>query len=146
MARIEKEVTVDAPIEQVFSYVNDPNNLPEFWPSVIAVTDIRTLPNGGYSCSWAYKMAGLRFEGTAQDKEVVPNQWIVTETQGGIGSIITWTFRFREKATRVTLIIEYKVPVPLLGKLADAIIVTMNDQEADLIMANLRARFMRADK
>jgi hypothetical protein len=44
--------------------------------------------------------------------------------------------------TRVTLTIEYKVPIPLLGKLAEAIIVRMNDQEGDLIMVNLGARFM----
>jgi hypothetical protein len=57
---------------------------------------------------------------------------------------ITCTFRSDENITRVTLTIEYKVPVPLLGKLAEAIIVKMNDQEADLIMVNIRARFLRS--
>lgn len=42
----------------------------------------------------------------------------------------------------MTLTIEYIVPIPLLGKLAEAIIARMNDQEADLVMANLRDRFM----
>jgi len=45
----------------------------------------------------------------------------------------------------VTLTIEYKVPIPLLGKLAEAIIQKMNEHEGDLIMANLQTRFMIAN-
>jgi len=42
--------------------------------------------------------------------------------------------------TKVTFEVEYTVPIPLLGKLAEAIIVKMNDREGDLILANLKAR------
>ena len=146
MARVEKEITVNAPLERVFSYVNEPGNLPEFWPSLIEINNVQPLPNGGYSALWVYKMAGMRFEGTGKYVDIVPNQYIVVETRGGIASTITWTFRARENMTRVTLTIEYKVPVPLLGKLAEAIIVMMNQQEGDLVMANLKARFGIADQ
>ncbi len=146
MAKVEKEVTVKAPIEKVFSYISEPSNLPELWPSVMEIKDVQSLPNGGYSGRWVYKMVGMRFEGTAQYTKILPNQWIVIETKGGVNSTITWTFRSREDITRVTLTIEYKVPIPLLGKLAEAIIVKMNDQEGNLIMANLQARFMTANQ
>ena len=146
VARVEKEVTVHAPLEQVFGYVGDPSNLPEFWPSVMEIKDIQLLPNGGYRSRWVYKMAGMRFEGMGEYTEIVQNQWFVINTKGGVRSSITWTFRFRGDITRVTLTIEYKVPIPLLGKLAEAIIVKMNDQEGDLIMANLQARFMTVNQ
>jgi ribosome-associated toxin RatA of RatAB toxin-antitoxin module len=64
---------------------------------------------------------------------------------GSINSTITWTFRSNEEATKVTFTVEYKVPIPLLGKMAEAIIVKMNDQEGDLIMVNLGVRFMRSN-
>lgn len=35
---------------------------------------------------------------------------------------------------------EYKVPVPLLGKLAEAFIVKQNKYEAETILANLKDR------
>ena len=146
MAKVEKEVTVNAPLEQVFGYVSDPSNLPEFWPNVMEIKDIQLLPNGGYSGQWVYKMAGMRFEGMGEYTEIVPNQWFVINTEGGVRSSITWTFRSRGDITRLTLTIEYKVPIPLLGKLAEDIIVKMNDQEGDLIMANLQARFMTANQ
>ena len=142
MARVEKEVTVVAPLDQVCSYITEPSNVPEFWPSVQEIKNVEPLPNGGFSGRWLYKMLGVTFEGTGIYTEVVPNQWLVIETSGGIKSRITWTFRARGEITRVTLTIEYSVPIPLLGKLAEAIIVKMNDQEADLVMANLKARFM----
>lgn len=142
MARVEKEVIVTAPIEKVFSYISEPNNLLEFWPSLVEIKDIQSLPNGGYSARWVYKMAGMRFEGTGEYTQVIPNHWIIIETKGGVSSTITWTFRSVQDGTRVNLTVEYRVPIPLLGKLAEAIIVMMNEQEGDLIMANLRARFM----
>ena len=105
------------------------------------IKDVQSLPNGGYRVKWVYKMAGVLFEGIGEYTEVVPNHWLVLETKGGIKSKITWTFRFKEDKTRVTLTIEYKVPVPMLGKIAAAIVVKMNDQEGDVIMDNLRAKF-----
>lgn len=145
MAKVEKEVTVKAPIEEVFRYISEPSNLPEFWPSLMEIKDVQSLPNGGYTARWVYKMLGMRFEGEGEYTKITPNHWIVIETKGGISSTITWTFRSKEDTTRVTLTIEYKVPVPLLGKLAEAIIVKMNDQEGDLMMAHLRTRFMMAN-
>ncbi|MFC1987035.1 SRPBCC family protein [Chloroflexota bacterium] len=142
MARLEKEVILEAPIEDIYNYVSDPRNLPEFWPSVIDITDLKSLPNGGYIGRWTYKMAMAYFKGKGKYVKVAPNRLLVIETSGGIGSTITWTFRSRDNITRVTLTIEYKIPVPLLRKLAEAIIVKMNDEEGDLMMANLQARFV----
>jgi len=142
LARVEKEVIVNAPVEKVFSYISEPNNLLEFWPSLVEIKDVQSLPNGGYSARWVYKMAGMRFDGTGEYTQVIPNHWIIIETKGGVSSTITWTFRSVQDGTRVNLTVEYRVPIPLLGKLAEAIIVMMNEQEGDLMMANLRARFM----
>ena len=142
VARIDKEVILEVPIEKIFSYISEPRNLPEFWPSLMEVKDVQSLPNGGHSARWIYKMVGMRFEGTGEYTRMFPNQFFVIETKGGIRSTITWTFRSWKNKTRVTLTIEYKVPIPLLGKLAEAIIVKMNEQEGDLILANLQARFM----
>ena len=142
MAKIDKEVWVEAPIEKIFGYINELSNWPEFWPSLMEIKDVQSLPNGGYSARWVYKMLGMRFEGTGEYTQIVPHRFFVVETKGGIKSTISWTFRPWENKTRVTLTIEYKIPVKLLGKLAEAIIQKMNEHEVDLIMANLQTRFM----
>ena len=141
MAKINKEVVIRAAIEKIFSYISEPSNLPIFWPSLIEVNDIQSLPNGGYRTKWVYKMAGMRFEGVGEYTEVVPNHWLVIETKGGIKSKITWTFRKWMNVTKVNLTIEYKIPIPLLGRLAEVIVTQMNSKEGDLLMDNLRTIF-----
>ncbi len=145
MAKVDKEVWVEAPIEKIFGYIHEPRNWPEFWPSLMEIKDIQLLPNGGHSARGVYKMLGMRFEGTGECTKIIPHRFLVVETKGGINSTIAWTFRSWENKTRVTLTVEYKVPVPLVGKLAEAIIVKMNEQEADLIMDNLQTIFMIAN-
>jgi len=142
MARIDREVWIEAPIEKIFGYISEPSNMLEFWPSLMEIKDVHSLPNGGYSVRWVYKMLGIRFRGTAEYTQIVPNQFFVFETKGGIRSTISWTVRSWENKTRATLRVEYNIPIPLLGKLAEAIIVKMNEHEADLVMANIQTRFM----
>ncbi|MGD9118525.1 MAG: SRPBCC family protein [Dehalococcoidia bacterium] len=142
MAKIHKEIWIGAPLERIFDYISYPGNLPEIWPGLIEINDVRPLPNGGYSLRWAYKMLGLRFEGNAEYTRLVPNEFCVIETTGGIKSTIVWTVRSWDSRTRVTFTVDYKVPIPLLGKIAEAIIIKINDQEGEIVMANLNARFM----
>ena len=140
MAKAEKTITINAPVEKVFSYIDEASNLPEIWPSLVEVTDVQRLSNGGRSDRFVYKMAGIRLKGTSEDIEYIPNQRIVTKTKGGAESTQTWLFQPEAGGTKVTFKVEYTVPIPVLGKLAEAVIVKMNDREGDLILANLKAR------
>lgn len=142
MAIIGEAVTINAPVEKIFDYISTPNNLPEFWPSLVEVTDVQSLPKGGYKARYVYKMAGIRFKGTGEYTEIVQNKSLVIVTKGGISSVLTWTFRSQANRTRVALTINYKIPVPLLGKLAEAVVEKMNEQELAFMLANLRVRFM----
>ena len=107
---------------------------------MVEAKDVQPLPNGGNRFGWVYKMVGMRLEGTSKTTEYVTNQRTVAKTKGGIESTITWMFQPEAGGTRVTFGAEYSVPIPLLGKLAEAFIVKANEGEAELILANLKAR------
>mgnify|MGYP001821985126 CR=1 FL=1 len=140
MPKVEKTATINVPVEKVFDYWTEPANLPEFWPSLVEVKDRQRLPNGGNSFRWVYKMAGVRFEGTSEDVEYLANQRTVTKGKGGIESTITMMFQPEAGGTQVTLEVEYTVPIPLLGKLAEAAVVKLNENEIVLVLANLKDR------
>lgn len=140
MATAKSSISINAPVEKVFEYINVPTNLTEIWPSMIEVKDVQRLPNGGNRFGWVYKMAGMRFEGISEDTEVVPNQRVVSKTEDGIESKITWITQQEDGGTNVTIEAEYTVPIPLLAKLAEAIIVKLNANEVEAILANLKAR------
>jgi uncharacterized membrane protein len=140
MKKVEKTITVNAPAEKIYNYVGNPENLPEVWPSLVEVTDVQSLPNGGNSNRWAYKMAGIRLKGTSEDTERVPNERIVSKTKGGVESTQTWVVQPEAGGTKVSFVVEYTVPIPVLGKIAEVIIVKMNDREAGSMLANLKLR------
>jgi len=140
MAKLQKSIMINAPVEKVFAYLSDPNNLPEIWPSMVEIKDVQPAPGGGYNFGWVYKMAGMRFEGASETTEEIPNQRTVTKSTKGIESHFVWTYEPENGSTKLTVEIEYKVPVPLLGKLAESFILKQNDQEGDTLLSNLKAR------
>lgn len=138
MIKIEKQVVINAFLEKVFDYVYNPVNLPQIWDSLVEVKSVKLMPDGGYSGDWLFKMGGIFLEGSGKYIDIVPRQWFAIETRGAVDSKILWTFWPQDGQTRVTLTINYSVPIPVLGRLAEMIIIKMNENQADLILTNLK--------
>jgi uncharacterized membrane protein len=139
MEKITRTATISAPVEKVFQYWEEPTNRPALWPSLVEVKDVQRLPNGGTSFRWVYKMAGMLLEGTTETTDYVADQRMVWESKGGIESTFTWTFEPEDGGTRLKVDIAYTVPIPVLGRLAERLIVRQNEREADTLLANLKA-------
>ena len=140
MAKLEKTVFIKAPVEKVFAFMDDPMHLPEIWPSMVEVKDVTPLTGGKYSFAWVYKMAGVKMDGLSEVTEWVANQHIVTESRKGIQSRFDWVYSAEAGGTKLKVEVEYTIPIPLLGKLAESIIVKQNEHESDVLLANLKAR------
>jgi uncharacterized membrane protein len=140
MANLQKSIMINAPVDKVFAFMNTPQNLPEIWPSMIEVKDVIPATGGGFNFGWVYKMAGLHIDGASETIEYVVNQRAVTKSTKGIESKFTWVYEPVDNGTKLTVDIEYTVPVPVLGKLAEAIIVKQNEHEAEILLDNLKNR------
>ena len=140
MATIEKSITIKVPPEKVYDYFVDPAHLPEIWPSMVEVKDIKPLPNGGHRYHWLYKMAGVKFEGDTETVELVKNEKLVSKVEGGIESRFDWLFKPENGFTRMTVKADFKVPPTLLGKLKEPFLVKVNEHEAEILLANLKDR------
>ncbi len=139
MAKLQKSVTIKAPVEKVFSYVGEPLNQLEWLPGITEVRDV-TGQGMGRHWSWTYKMAGLSFKGESEVTEEVLNQRRVLKTSGGVQSLWVWKFESVEDGTRVNLEIEYTIPVPVIGKVGERLVLRQNEREADLALANIKGR------
>ena len=144
MATIEKSTVIAAPAEQVFSFISEPTNLPEIWPSLVAVHDIAPAANGGSDFKWTYKMAGIRLEGASTTIEFTSPRRLVVEIKGGISSTTTWSLEPDGNGTRVILHVDLTVPGKLFGKLAEPLVMRENSKEAEVILANLKKRLEQA--
>jgi uncharacterized membrane protein len=140
MAEMQKSVFVRAPVDEVFSYMDQPATMPDIWPGLMEATDVQRLPNGGKQWRWTYKMAGLPYKGVSEDVEWVENQRVVSKTQGGIESTFVWTYEPEADGTRVTVEVEYTIPIPVLGKIAEAVLVKLNENDMDALLENLKEK------
>ena len=139
MARFHKSIEIKAPIEKVFSFVDDPRNGPEVITNLLEVKDVEGSGVGTHY-KWTWKMAGMKFHGENTKTEDVPNERIVLNSRGDIES--TWTYRFKSKgdATVLDLDIDYTIPVPVLGKLAEKVLLKRNMREGENNLMNLKDR------
>jgi uncharacterized membrane protein len=125
----------------MFEFLGDPNNLPEIWPNVIEVKNVKKPKNSeGFNFSWTYKMSGLPFEGKCETIEYNPYERLVVRCNKGLDSTITWIFQPTGRATHVTLIFEYQIPSSLLKRMKEEIVVQENEHELEALLQNLRSR------
>lgn len=141
MVRVEKRITIKAPVTKVFDYMADPMSNLEYMPGMKEVKDIRETKNHiGTRFRWTYKMGGLRFEGETTVLEWIKNERIVTQGKGGINSKWLFDYKRTDEGTALSLIVEYDVPIPVLGKIAEAIVRRQNERDADLALTNVKER------
>jgi uncharacterized protein YndB with AHSA1/START domain len=139
MPTIKKSIGISAPVEKVFAYTTNPMNLPEWFVGLTEVTDVSGSGVGQHN-RWTYSMIGIPFHGESKITEQVPNQRSVSKQEGGMTSTITFTFAPHEGGTKLDFEVDYTIPVPVLGKLAEKVVFKRNQREAQLSMENLKDR------
>ena len=139
MAKVERSITINAPVKKVFAYITDPANRMEWLPST---TDVRDITGLGVGQRWGYtyKMAGISLKGENEVIEFTSNQRYVHKSTGGVVSTWTYTFNPEADSTQLSLVIEYTIPVPVLGKMAERLVLRRNEREADFAMASIKER------
>ena len=137
MQSIDKSITINAPASAVYEYVKDPTKLHEWMTSLTEVRNVQG-EGVGQTYEWIYRMLGVPLNGKTEVVEDVPNERVKTETTGGVTS--TWVFSYKSDGdvTTLRLQIDYSVPVPVLGKLAEKLIISRNTRETETNLANIK--------
>jgi uncharacterized protein YndB with AHSA1/START domain len=137
MAFVKKEVVVNAPVERVFEYINEPSTLSEWLPSMVDVREV--IGTGlGQQYEWTYKMAGLLLRGQSTIVELVPNERAVHQSIGTIGSVWTYTLEPHDGGTALAIEIEYTIPIPVLGKLAEKLALSRDARDLEVALINVK--------
>jgi carbon monoxide dehydrogenase subunit G len=137
MITIERSFSVKASPEQVFAFLADHANDPQWLPGMV---DSRNFEGEGtnYRWEWTFKMLGISFDGVGQVVEHDPYRRHVVETQGGVLSTWAWTLEPAREGTKISLRMEYTVPVAAVGKLAEKLLLSQNEKAANEGLANLQ--------
>lgn len=139
MKKINRTIDIKAPAQRVYDFLTQPSNLPSIWPNMVSVSNIVARAGGAHDFDWVYKMAGLHFKGHARTEEAQPGKLVRMRNEGGIPSTFLWTYQGLDgSGTRLSVEIEYTIPAPVIGKIAEAIVAKINERDADTLLANLK--------
>ena len=137
MPTLNTSTNINAPVEKVFEYVTDPMKLPEWMVGITGVTDV-TGSGVGQHHHWTYKMVGVPLHGETTISEHVPNERWVTDSKGTADSVFTFTFAPHEGGTKLNVDIDYTIPIPVLGRLAEKLVLKRNQRDMDTSLENLK--------
>jgi hypothetical protein len=137
----ERNVHIDAPVEKVFDYVQDPHHFfeafDEEWRRHMALAEVTLTPEGVGS---TVRMMGRMFflfhmEWVLTREEYVSNERIVD--RANTGGVFTYTFEPDETGTTLSLGFGWSSKVPLVAEVVDR--VSWNgDRDLDLVLANIK--------
>ena len=137
MASWKDSILIDAPPEDVFAYVDDPMELPTWLPSMIEVRNV--IGTGlGQQYEYTYKMAGLLLRGQNVVVEHVPNERGLHQVIGMISALWDYSVEPHADGTLLSIQVEYSIPIPVLGRLAERLAIKQNAASFDLALINVK--------
>ena len=137
MASHVESVVVNAPVSEVFAYVNAAATIPDWMTGMIEVRNV-VGSGAGLQYDWTYKMVGVHVRGQNVVVEYIPNE---RATHQGIGMLTSsWTniVEPHDGGTKLTIELEYTIPIPVLGKLAEGLTFQRNARDMKTSMLNLK--------
>lgn len=137
MVKAEANIIINAPVAKVFGTLIDTEKLPDWMPLLMEVHDIQG-EGVGKTFKWTYKFIGIKFAGMSEIIERIENKKVVVKSKAGIESVWTWSFNPEGSGTKVDLLVEYTIPVPVLGKFAEGFVVKQGVRDIKHVLENLK--------
>jgi len=137
MASWKDSILIDASPDDVFAYVDDPRELPTWLPSMIEVRNV--IGTGlGQQYEYTYKMAGILLRGQNIVVEYVPNERGLHQVIGMISALWDYSVEPHADGTVLNIQVEYSIPIPVLGRLAERLAIKQNAASFDLALINVK--------
>lgn len=132
-------LTINAPVEEVFKFAASPKNTPMFVPNLAENTGFSTEEtSAGQTWNWRFNMLGVDLTGTAETIAVEPNKRWNFKSSGGAESEWTYTYEPDGDGTKVTIACEYEIPAGVLSKAKAPAVEAMNAKLAAAALDNLK--------
>ncbi len=147
MAVLDRTVTINAPVENVFSFLIKPESWKEIYPNITEIKQVESLPSGGYCYHYKFNMfAGIQCEVDTENTNVVANQRLgYHNTCGLIGKKdieLDEDLRFdsEDGKTKLTYHATNKVAIPVVHEIIETLLMKMNDRMLKKCLTNLKTK------
>lgn len=140
MLTVREHVDIDAAIEDVFDYMDEPAHQADITPSLTRSEFVERLPNGGSRATYTYRILGVSFTGEVRATDYVPPKRIVWTMDGDLRGTIRWYFATDSShQTTVTYSATYALPGPsVVRPLLAPLVRRYNEREVRALLRQLR--------
>ena len=122
--RIENSIIIKKNIDEVFSYASDWEKWSDWFEGVSDFKPMTETKKGnGAHYTYKAKMMGLNVQVDTEIHKFVTNKGWIGKSTKGIPFETQWVFETNDEGTKFTYVLEYKLPIPLLGPLFDKFIL-----------------------
>jgi uncharacterized membrane protein len=145
MTKVQASVEVNAPITEVFAYASDWRQWEEWWQGVSKFRPTTQLSRGT-GTRYAYRawIAGVTMNLESEIRDFVEKVGWKAVAVKGPPHRTHWIFEDKGGSTRLTYVMEYSLPVPLLGPLLDSLLMRPQWQRMlNKSLENLKIHFER---
>ncbi len=136
MPSIHRHMEINAPVDKVFSYIEDPRKNPEWMENMTEVKDVTGVGKGSYFM-WTWEMAGLSLQGKTINME---DKRIVLKIKGGIKC--TWSYNLEPNDAKTILDtdIDYMIPVSVLHKMTGELFQKYTENSNGNVKKNIKLK------
>lgn len=138
MLELSDSVTIDAPVEDVYAFMDDPHNHLTVTPSLADVRDVEPLDDGGKRLAYTFRMAGVTLDGELVEHTHTENERMVFEMRGQLTGEIDLEFEPVDGGTRLTYTGRYDLPGRVLSAVAEPFVRRYNERELRTTLENVR--------
>ncbi len=123
MARVQLSQEVRAPTGAVFEFVDNHENYPQFFHGFSKFEWTTLGHEVGTRLKMEARVAGTEIPMELETTEVVPDGRISGQFVSGLEGALDWRFEPAEETTWVTMTADYRLPLSVLGKMVDRVLV-----------------------
>ena len=138
MIEVSESTVIDAPLEVVFAFMDDPHNHVTVTPSLAEARNVEPLDNGGKRLDYTFRMAGIALDGELVETTHEPDERIVFEMRGQLEGEIDLSFEAVDGGTELTYTGRYEVPGRVLSAVAGPFVRRYNERELRTTLANVK--------
>jgi coenzyme Q-binding protein COQ10 len=116
MKKVERTIIIEAPVQEVFSYAANWQFWSDWFDGFTNCSSITEIERGN-GAIYDYKMwvLGIPFRTQTEIHNFVENKGWSGHRIKGVPHKTTWIFEDVEGHTKFTYIVEYSLPIPILG-------------------------------
>ena len=137
MIETSEAIVIDAPVERVFAFMDDPENHLTVTPSLASVENVERLETGEKRLEHTFRMAGISLDGELEEVERTENERMLFAMRGQLSGEVELTFEAVDGGTRLTYTGRYDLPGSVLGRVARPFARRYNERELSTTLADV---------